>query len=241
MEGKSTPLRLAFVEAYPRYVAAVLVDRGVEVDDVIADAIVEGASVLDGLLGNLESTLPIRQRQSPLELFREALRPVGRALDTVGAQPPESDTGSVSFVQWDTHMLSPASSAVLGQVAHEAHLRWGVAKAQAMGALSKEVRRPSVAVLCGADDRGAIEQQSVSAGYVVADRVEDAMFAIVDVDIGSSQRTLARVLQSGVKTIVYGSAIDEFHRAALHAQGVWQIISRDVAIVDLRSVLPFLV
>lgn len=240
MNTEPRTLRDTFVEAYPRYVAQLLTGRGVEMVEVVADAIVEGTSVLDGLLETLEATSFQMQRQSPLELFREALRPVGRALDTVGVQPVEVPTGS-AFTSWDTYGLSPASSAELGSKAHEAHLRWGIAKARAMSALPSPPERPSIAVWCSVQDRRTIEEQVVSAGYVVTDRHGQASLAIVDVDTDVFEDDLAVAMQSAGRAIVYGSAIDDIQQTALRARGVWKVVDRQQILSGLSAVLPSLV
>ncbi len=240
MDNEHATLRDAFVDAYPLYVAAVLVDRGIEIDDVIADSIVEGASVLDGLLGNLAATPYQMQRQSPLELFREALRPVGKALDTAGVPPPESNVTSLSLVAWDTHMLSPASSALLGATAHEAHLRWGVSKVKAMGVAPAAVRRPTIAVASVGVDRQTIHDQAVEAGYSVVDHVANASFAVIDIDTAGSSAEVSNALEARCRTIVFGSQIDDIRARALRAQGVWRVVSRESVITDLASMLPAL-
>jgi len=43
-------IRQTFVEAYPQYVARLLVDRGVEIGPTIADGIVAGTETIDKLL-----------------------------------------------------------------------------------------------------------------------------------------------------------------------------------------------
>jgi hypothetical protein len=240
MESEPRTLRDAFVEAYPVYLAKVLTLRGIEMLEVIADAIVEGASVLDGLLSTLEALPFDEQWQSPLELFREALRPVGRALDTAGVPSPEMERGSVSIVAWDNHRLSPASSAELGPAAHEAHLRWGVAKARAMSSAVVQERRPSLGVWCSSHDSQTIKDQAKSAGYATSDRPKDASYAIVDLDAGASASALDDALQAGGRTIVYGSAIDDLQQAALRVRGVWKIIGRERALTDLGAVLPII-
>ncbi len=240
MDGEPRTLRSTFVEAYPRYVARLLTGRSVEMVEVVADAVVEGTSVLDELLKTLEATPFQMQRQSPLELFREALRPVGRALDTVGIQLPGVPAGS-AFTAWDTYGLSPASSAELGPEAYEAHLRWGVSKARAMSAPPSPPQRPPVAVWCAAQDRRMIEEQVASAGYVVSDRHGQASLAIVDVDTDVFEDDLAAAMQSAGRTIVYGSAIDDLQQTALRARGVWKIVDRQQILSDLSAVLPSLV
>jgi hypothetical protein len=240
MDKEPRTLRGTFVEAYPRYVAQLLTGRGVQMVEVVADAVVDGTSVLDGLLMTLEATPFPMQRQSPLELFREALRPVGRALDTVGMQPPEVPSGS-TFTAWDTYGLSPASSAELGPEAHEAHLRWGVSKARAMSAPPSPPQRPSIAVWCSAQDRRTIEEQVVSAGYVVSDWHGQASLAVVDVDADMFEDDLAVAMEAAGRTIVFGSAIDDIQQTALRARGVWKIVDRQQILSDLSTVVPSLV
>ncbi len=241
MAGEAATLRVTFVKAYPTYVASLLVARGIEVDDVIADAVVEGTSVLDGLLAGLEGTPSGLQHQSPLELFREALGPVDRALRTTGVPPGMAEPGSVSLVAWDTYMLSPASSAALGPEAHDAHLRWGVSKARDMGAIVSTARRPAVVVTCTTHDRQVIEEQITSSGYVVANNASDASFALIDTDADTASADIAYALDMGRRTIVFGDRLDDLERQALRARGVWRIVSRDQALTGLGAVLPSIV
>jgi hypothetical protein len=235
-------MRAAFVEAYPLYVATVLTARGVEMIEVIADGIVEGVSVLDGLLQALEGSSFELQRQSPLELFREALRPIGRALDTAGVPPPAGvRAGAVSLVAWDVHMLSPASSAELGSTAHEAHLRWGLAKARAMGAFPSQTARTSVLAWCAPQDRRVIEEQVIAAGYEMSDQRTSASFAVVDSDTDTFVEDLEDAMRASKRTVVYGRALDDVREAGLRAQGVWKIATRQKMLTDLAAVLPQLV
>ena len=108
VEREDSELHAAFCEAYPLYVARTLVGSGVEVVDVIADAIVEGTMILGDSLSALEAAKPADQRSSPLELFRQALRPVDAALATIGVPVPlvdagprdASSVGQVPLVSW---------------------------------------------------------------------------------------------------------------------------------------------
>lgn len=241
MDANREQLRRAFVEAYPRYVAMVIVDRGIDMSNVIADAIVEGTSVLDALLLGLEATSFADQRQTPLELFREALRPVDRALRTEGVEPPAAGSGSAAVVAWDSYLLSPASSAALGPVAHEAHLRWGVEKAHALGADSAPTGVRTVAIVCSTGDLKAIGGQATSAGYAISDRIAEAAFVVVDVDRGAHSDALREALAASRRTIAFGTDIDDIQRAALRAQGVWKIATRSEVLERLNSLLPTLV
>ena len=175
MDDQPMSLRTALVAAYPPYVAGWAQSHGVEVDDVVADAVVEGTSVLDGLLSTFEATPPEDQRQSPLELFREALRPVDRALRTLGIPFPR-DGGAIRLATWDDYGLSPGSSQVLGPEAHEAHLRWGVQRVALM---------TRTGVLLVGDSTGRLRVAVELAGYRQGgpgDRI-----AVVDVDNADPQ------------------------------------------------------
>ena len=86
-----------------------------------------------------------------------------------------------------------------------------------------------------------IEEQVVSAGYIVSDRHGQASLVIVDVDTDMFEDDLAVAMQSAGRTIVYGSAIDDIQLTALRARGVWKIVDRQQILSDLAAVLPSLV
>ena len=125
MPDELPTIRETFVAAYPQYVAALLTDRGVEIDSTIADGIVIGTGVLDGLLASFQARPPGLATHSPLELFREALRPVDRALDVAGVEPPVIDANQRNVLPWDRYALSPGSAQQLGPAAYDAHLEKG--------------------------------------------------------------------------------------------------------------------
>jgi len=234
-------LREAFVEAYPLYVASVLHARGIVVDELIADAVVEGASVLDGLLATLESTPTMDQRHSPLELFREALRPIDRALATNGVPIP-TDVKPRTLHPWDAYALSPGSSQMLGERAHEAHLRWGVAKAHALGAFDEQARplRPGVAVLCDPDDAEAIGRNLDSIGYRWVDSLEDEpLVALIDSSIEGAREAMSAARRSGCRVVAYGPVTD-IEAVGLTAAGVWKTVTKQAVVDDLETVLPMI-
>lgn len=228
----NTPgLRTSLVDAYPTYVAAVLTDRGIEMDELTADAIVEGAAVLDGLLTTFEETPYPDQRTSPLELFREALRPVDRALALRGVEPPSDEPPGVAA--WDRYQLSPGSSQVLGEQAHEAHLRWAIGKAQAIAPL---VNRPGVAVLPKTE--ASIGEAVHAAGFRMVADVGDAVVALVDVDDPDAQASVALATSVGLHVIAFGDAIDDLERVALTAAGVDRVVTREALLSSPEEVLP---
>lgn len=235
-------IRAAFVEAYPPYVAGCLSRRGIDMDPVVADAVVEGAAVLDGLLTTLARTPPEEQRQSPLELFRESLRPVSRALDTLGVDPPTGRRGASPVPVWDHHGLSPASPGSLGARAHEAHLRWGVMKAAALGATPEPqpVERPVVVVL--SPDVDAIRPVVTGAGYSVETVSGDRrpVVVLIDAALDGFDEEIRTAIESGARVIAFGDGIDDIREAGLRAVGVWKIASRDDVMHRLGTLIPLL-
>lgn len=231
----------AFIEAYPRYVATVLRQQGVDIDELVADAIVEGVSVLDGLLTRFARVPLIEQSSSPLELFAESLRPIGKALDTAGIQP-RSATAGLNLHPWDVHGLVPGSSKVLGDRAHSAHLAWGVSKAHALGAFDASSRpiRPGVLVLCRQDDARALDDSIALAGYRWVDSPHDgAVVAIIDDRVDGSDAAVAEAVATGHRVVVYGD-IDDIRRVGLAAAGVWRTVSRSQILHDLEAVIPLI-
>ena len=239
--GLSTPseteqpppdLREALVAAYPPYVATVLADRGIEMDELTADAVVEGASVLDGLLTTFEATPYPDQRVSPLELFREALRPIDRALGLRGINPPETKTLGVAA--WDRYQLSPGSSQVLGPEAHEAHLRWAVGKARAIAPL---VNRPG-AVLLPTAAEGDVAEAIATAGYRLVPDLASAVVAVVDLDLPGSEDAIAASVDAELHAVAIGDVVDDLTRVGLRAAGVARVVDRTELVTTPGEVLP---
>lgn len=231
-EQPSPDLREALVAAYPGYVAAVLAERGIDMDELTADAVVEGASVLDGLLTTFQATPYPDQRVSPLELFREALRPIDRALDLRGIDPPQSE--ALGVAAWDRYQLSPGSSQVLGSEAHEAHLRWAVGKARAIAPL---VNRPGAVVLPAAEDADVAEAVA-AAGYRLVQGLDAAVVAVIDRDLPGSDSAMRAALEGQVHTVVIGDVIDDLDRVGLKAAGVAAVATRAEITATPGEVLP---
>jgi hypothetical protein len=236
MASEPSELRRAFVEAFPRYVVDVLGQRGHEVTTTVADAIVEGTAVLDGLLTDLERRDAIDQRHSPLELFREALRPVDHALDVEGVRPdghaPDSST------PWDRHGLAPGSSQVLGDRAHEAHLRWGVEKAAALAPL---VNRPVATVVTTSERFERIAAAVGDVGYRA--RRSDGgnpVLVIVDNDVAEAHAAIRRATADGVEVVVFGDDLDDLSAPGLRALGARTVVRTDDLLADPRRYLPLI-
>ena len=237
-------LRIALVDSYPNYVASVLVSRRIEVNEVLADSIVEGAQVLDGLMATLEATPPPLQRHSPLELFREALRPVTKALSTVGAPEVPRDPEQTALLPWDRFALSPASTSAIGPQVHKAHLAWGVAKAATLGALAERSNpeRPLLWFVCRVDDTKAVVASGERSGYrmLPAPQWDRPVAVLLDLGVDGAMDLLALAVTDGHRVVVYDNEVDDIRSPGLRAAGAWKISTRDDVLHRLGSILPVL-
>lgn len=239
MEAREDSIRLSFVDAYPRYVASVLAFRGIEVDDLLADAIVEGTAVLDGLFATFEATAVIDQTTSPLELFREALRPVDRALSLVGWPLPPPGSGATSIAPWDRYALSPGSSQVLGERAQEAHISWGLAKAQAVARYVDSTQGPAVGLLCPDEDRSALVAEAEAVHYrtVVLPSDADITVAVVCADEVGAEAVVRSVTERA-RVVVYGRSIDDLDQVRFASLGVTSVLRGDQLFGRLSEYVP---
>ncbi len=237
MEEPTPTIREAFVAAYPRYVASLLLDRGVDVVPVIADGIVAGAEVLDGLLTSLEARHPGLQLHSPLELFREALRPVDRALSIAGIEPPDVDDYQRRLLPWDTYSLSPGSSQQLGAEAHDAHLKWGVLKARA------HLDRPTAGLRCSEDDSARFLEQLNALGYRVLRLPTDEMVSVglIDIDEQGVDRIVRSTSEAGAQVIVFGGDPDDTQQVRFKALGATAVVPKHSLLDDLAGHIPMIV
>jgi hypothetical protein len=239
MQSETDDVRRSFVDAYPRYVASLLTSRGVEVDDVLADAIVEGAAVLDGLLATLESIDPVHRASSPLELFREALRPIDRALTLLGVPPPQPGSGATRVAPWDRYALSPGSSQVLGARAQEAHIAWGLRKAQALARHHDPTQAPAIALLVPERDVAGLVAEAEAAHYrtVILPSVRDFAVAVVCADEVDAVSTI-REASKRARVIVYGRSVDDLDQIRLTSLGATSVLDAGALLGRLAEHLP---
>jgi hypothetical protein len=236
----STPsLREAFVNAYPVYVARVVNDRGIEMNEVLADAVVEGVAVLDALMASFEQTSFDDQRVSPLELFGEALRPIDRAFALTGVEE-SNDADSIHIASWDRYTLSPGSSEVLGPDAHEAHLRWALRKAQAVApaVLGRPVAFVHAVGSLAEDVRAAV----ALVGYRVVDEYStEAVIAVIDASSPAVGGLVSKASTENTRAIVFGTEIDDLMVVGLRALGADSVITVEELVYDPATVLPTII
>jgi hypothetical protein len=234
MSGHPPGIRETFVAAYPRYVAEVLTERGIEMTATIADGIVIGTGVLDGLLASLEAKPPGLALHSPLELFRESLRAVDRALDADGVEVPPIDSPQRSLLPWDRYALSPGSARQLGPDAYEAHLRWGLAKAKA------HVQRPTAGLRCHDEDAPRLLQQLDALGYRVLrlPASEDVSVAVMDIDGGEVDGIISELSSAGARVVVFGEDPDDLQQIRFKALGVDTVVQKRAVLDNLAEHIP---
>lgn len=230
-------IREAFVAAYPQYVAATLNERGIEMEPVIADGIVIGTGVLDGLLASLEAMTPGLASRSPLELFREALRPVDNALGVAGVEPPQVDADHRQLLPWDRFALSPGSSLVLGATAHQAHVQWGIAKAQAFAA------QPKAGLRCFDVDAPRFLSQLEVLGYRVLrlPSTEDVSVGLVDIDEGDVDSIISDLATAGTFVVAFGADPEDTEHIRFKALGATAVIPKQALLDDLADCIPAIV
>ncbi len=251
MVPESQRLHATFVAALPAYLTALCAERGYQLDRNMVEAIEQATSILDTeLAAELDQGFR-EQRRSPLEIVRAALAVVSHSLSESGIAPVDpSGRRSVG----DPFGLAPGSSSDLGAEAHEAHLRWGVAKAAAfVGDAAPRVAEPAVAVMA-ADraDRDAItsfvgERAMACVAVRNPGAVEAAlrdraiMVAVVDLAHRSARDAIEQFVAGGAATIAYGDAIDDLLETGLRAKGVRHVVERQRLLADPASFIPLIV
>lgn len=250
MVPEAQRLHAAFVSALPAYATAVFVERGYPLDRSAVESIERATAVLDAELSS-ELELPFReQRRSPLEIVRSVLTIPSATLDEAGVAPVASP--GLRYED-DPYDLAPGSSSALGHEAHEAHLRWGIAKAAAFKTTETHAPvQPVVLLMAGTRlDREELMAAIEAAGMAalaarnpgaVANAINGGtvVFAVVDLDHRSARESIARLVDATVPTIVYGASIDDLSETGLRAQGVREVVDRSRLLADPSAHLPLI-
>jgi hypothetical protein len=250
MVPESKRLHAAFVSALPGYLTAAFAEGGYPLDRSAVESIERATAVLEAELAS-ELELPFReQRRSPLEIVRWVLEIPGNALADAGVVPTGA-SGPMSDA--DPYDLAPGSSSALGPEAHDAHLRWGVAKAAAfVNSVETVAAEPVVLVMAdGRVDRdelmSAVEMlglrpQAARNPGAVASAIDGGpvVFALVDLAHRSARDAIAQLVEASTPTIVYGDAIDDLVETGLRSQGVRKVVDRRRLLADPSAFLPLI-
>ncbi len=224
-------MRAAFVAALPGYLTSLVAAAGADPDRC--------GERLEAAVGDLEAAfegfaVPFAdQRIAPMEVVRDVVaRFVARCVEdgvvAAGAVPAGE----------------PASSAVLGEEAWQAHLRWGMAKADAVApraAPDPGPLRPVAVVVAEPDVRGVVVAALEGCGYaprVVRNRAGLAgldarpRLGVVD-DRHTAVSDLVRgLVDAGAFVVVFGAGITDLRSAALRAAGAHRVVERDRFVAD---------
>lgn len=208
---------------------------------MVGDAIVEGTAVLNGLLATFEATDLVDQSSSPLELFREALRPIDRALLLLGVPPPRPGSGATRIAPWDGYALSPGSSQVLGQRAQAAHIAWGLGKAQAVAREVDSTQGPVVGLLCPVGDLASLVAEAEALHYrtIVLPTDTGVSVAVVCADEPDADAVVRSVSQRA-RVIVYGRSIDDLDELRFAALGASSVVDAGRLFGRLAQYMPVL-
>ena len=243
MDEGARALHSAFVGAFPAYLKAILIERGLpELDD---EAVLAARDWLAAQLEDLLAVPLIEQARSPLELFQEAMEGPNATLSEMGARPPLRDPIAVSALPGDTYGLAPASSSVLGEAAFEAHLAWGAAKAAAVGPVVSADQGLVVLVSRDLVDRSRFEDAANGAGLrleVWASESDIRAFrpaaAFVDLTHPAAGEVLAALVEQGTRVVAFGPHVDDDAFAQAAALGATKTISRSALFKSLGQHLP---
>jgi len=248
MVPEAQRLHSTLVSAFPAYVTAVFTERGYPLNREAAMAIEEATAFLDVELAIVLELDFREQRRSPLELFRAALEMLATTLADTGVPPALMAPATAGG---DAYGLAPGSSSVLGPEAHTVHLAWGAAKAAAFTA-GRSTTPTDPMILLMASDRGdqsrvvpllsspGVECLATRNPGAVAAAVDERPILVAFIDLAhrSAHGAVARLLDSGIPTIVYGDDVDDLVETGLRAQGVRAVIPRDGFVADPTRFLP---
>lgn len=244
----------AFVAAYPAYVRRRLEQLGVAGPEIDA-AIERGRASLEAAFAAWRGPGPERQRASPLELFREALGAPTHTAIALGAAAPDREDIQERVLPGDLLDLAPATSRDLGDEAWEAHVAWGLARAEAISGMAPRPPEAPVAgvrvALVGSDlmDRARIGDAAEAAGCemevwrnpgAIAARLAETAPALALVDLAhpAANEAIRKVAAAGVRTIAFGPHVDDVAMAAARALGADEVLSRARFFARLPALFP---
>lgn len=243
MDEGAQALHTAFVGAFPAYLKAILVERGLpELDD---DTVLPAQSWLETQLDALLILPVLEQTRSPLELFQQALEGPNVRLAEMEVKPPLRDPVAVSALPGDTYGLAPASSSVLGEEAFEAHLAWGVAKAAAVAPMVSGEEGLVVLVSRDLVDRSRFEDAAHEAGLrmeVWSSESDIRAFrptaAFVDLTHPVAGPAISALAKEGTRVVAFGPHVDDEAFARGIEAGATTTLSRSALFKGLGQHLP---
>ena len=200
-----------------------------------------------------------QQARSPLELIRDATRPVTDALASLAVPVPERDDWEQSQHPEDVYQLYPASSQDLGEDAWRLHLQWGMDKAKAVAGVvpdttpeDRSPRLPAVALFgLPLEERQPVVDFIAERGYrallwrnpaaLAEVPVERPLLAVVDLRHPSARSAISTLVGDGIKCVAVADYVDDLIAPGLLALGAAEVIELTRLAGRLDGLLPRLV
>ena len=224
-------MRAAFVAAFPGYLESVVAGSGIDPDRCRA-RIEAAVRELDARFEDF--AVPFAdQRASPMQVVRDVV-------ERFAAWCVEDGVVSAEVFP----VGEPASSAALGEEAWRAHLRWGMAKADAVtgaGETDPGPVRPSAVVIAERDVRDLLVAALEGCGYApvavrnpagLADLDVRPRLGVVDRRHGAATDLVGRLAADGVFVVVFGANVTDVDQTALRAAGADRVVERDRFVAD---------
>ena len=245
MDPPASALHSAFVGGFRPYLNAIIAER--DLPEVPPESIEDAEAWLDEALQELLELPFAQQRRSPLEIVQEAMTEITAALASAGAPKALRDPVTVAALPGDLYGLAPASSSALGEEAFQAHLAWGIAKAEALAPLVSGAGR-GVAVVSGdLMDISRFEDAVNGVGMQLrvwgktTELEPEPVVAFVDLAHPAADDAIASFTSEGVRVIAYGPHVDEDAMARAAVLGASAILPRSRLFRSIAEHLPRIV
>ncbi len=250
---RCTAVAETFVAAFPGYVTGKL-ESLVGENAELSRSIDEACAGLAAALESWAATPAHRQDASPLELFREALTVPTAAALALAVDLPDRSAAEVDALPGDRLAIAPMTSRDLGDEAWNAHVEWGLARAEFVAGMiprSAPAAPGAQAALVGSNlmDRSRIEPVASDAGYelvlwrnpaAVAAGLAAAppALALVDLEHPAAMDAIRGLAESGVRTVAFGPHVDDHALAAARSLGATDVMPRSRFFRNLAGLFP---
>ena len=242
MDALGSALHSAFVGGFRPYLNAIFQERGLP--EIAADSVDHAEIWLDEALRNLLEVPFPEQRRSPLEIVQQAMTGITEALMAAGASKVLRDPVTVAALPGDVYGIAPASSAALGEEAFQAHIAWGVAKAQALAPLVSGTGRGVAVVSSDLMDISRFEEAANGVGMQI--RVwgkkdgndPKPVVAFVDLTHPAAEEAIRGFTDENVRVIAYGPHVDEDALARAGLLGASVVLPRSRLFKSIAEYLP---
>ena len=247
----------AFVAAFRPYVERVVEDIGLPLAGGVDDAISIGEQWLETELAQMSKTPAHELRHGPLEIFREAIRFPTAALEAAGVVPATRGDVEQRALPGDVYGIAPATSRDLGADAFDAHVAWGVERAQGFNIdvtprpVVPKANTSPVAAIADTDPelREAVASSVKNIGYSAtawrnpgeadaAVQEKRVSVAIISADHPSADEMLRICIAKDVPVFITGESLDDLSTARFTALGALSVVPTRLFVQQASRLLP---